>query len=1176
MHLVRLRRILAPVLLLVSACGAEEAKVVCPEGWEASGKRCLATTGELAGRVTFADRQQSPGIQVALLGTDRIATSDPAGAYAFHDLRPGTYALQATAPGYEPALLGELTVISRQRTEAQALTLTPQRAFVSGTVSLADEGPLAGTSLTLASESDPTAHWSWSATESTFLLPVPGGGRYRLVASHAGYADASTSVDVAAGATAEAGALVLERTTGSVRGVVELDGDPGAGATIFATGTDAFTTSGVDGSFVLDSIPAVTWTLVVMREGWLTKSVEATVAAGQLVDVGTIRLAPATAAGTGNLHGHAERLGERDHAGIAVTLRNGPVEREYTVLTDADGAWSINGIPAGGWELLVASPGLEPQVRAGIVVLPGDLEAPFVELSRARKIDPRPAMSAAMIDGQAVVSFEDGVASFDPGTNEWRPLADRWASLYASGGGFATVFYDGLLRRLDLSTGAFAPVLPGGWPVAILAGTTWYRTSSGDLYAVEPSSTVGELRWDSSCIATDYRFRASEIPGFDSLAIERHCAGSEAPAQLYVDRITGEATPAIGSLFPARDGEHFVFVAFEQPDPSIAQREHLGVLDATTAEWSLVLEDLSAINWRSMDLMLAQGPIDSDGRGTLMSIVPSAGAVLPLATDAKLLNQWVGTDRALAEIGPSRQLQLLDLAAGAAHSVCNAPTFLQTNPSAIFCNDGWAIHVVDPRSGALEFSRAGYPNARLVGQGAGVLYSNTPTTMYLAHRSGGWVEHAIAMPTNVLAESEDGTALVITRTSPNAHFEVVSTATGAALPVMQTLTDPSWLATARCSISPTGVSGICIHGCSSGTCGTAFQTNGISLQYSLPVSADLGRVVWSRDELHGWGTYGNQLIAIEELFPPWVGVVGNASGYLLAVGNNGLALTMDWNTGAMTTVPRQGPSRQVVSSSAGYQQLRDSSDFLVYPHHLVRLDAGAVVDLGSDARDIRTSLDGSSFSWISGDDRLQHYAPATGQRTLADHVRLTRWYEGRLFYSTDFDGRAGDLQELLPDGNLQLVAPHAEPLMLPIRGSRMLVRPNANLAADTSELAELDLQTGTLRPITTDGRLADAVEVIGDRVVFNAVTASGVEARVVALDGQGLRTLGAPMRQLLQLGDGSRLVWIDEDDLLRIESPGGAGLAVDRAGPIGPFGLTPDATSWVYQRYDGTWFVQLP
>jgi hypothetical protein len=67
------------------------------------GGACVLKAGEVTGTAAFADQSAHGGIFVALLGTDRTAVTDDAGAYTFHDVRPGSYILEAAptaTPGF--------------------------------------------------------------------------------------------------------------------------------------------------------------------------------------------------------------------------------------------------------------------------------------------------------------------------------------------------------------------------------------------------------------------------------------------------------------------------------------------------------------------------------------------------------------------------------------------------------------------------------------------------------------------------------------------------------------------------------------------------------------------------------------------------------------------------------------------------------------------------------------------------------------------------------------------------------------------------------------------------------------------------------------------------------------------------------------------------------------------
>ena len=75
------------------------------------------TTGKIAGRITDRERGEGlPGANVVILGTNLGAATDPDGAYALMNIRPGLHQLRVTLIGYAPVVIEGVKVTADQTT----------------------------------------------------------------------------------------------------------------------------------------------------------------------------------------------------------------------------------------------------------------------------------------------------------------------------------------------------------------------------------------------------------------------------------------------------------------------------------------------------------------------------------------------------------------------------------------------------------------------------------------------------------------------------------------------------------------------------------------------------------------------------------------------------------------------------------------------------------------------------------------------------------------------------------------------------------------------------------------------------------------------------------------------------------------------------------------------------
>ncbi|MCS7241176.1 MAG: carboxypeptidase regulatory-like domain-containing protein [Candidatus Caldatribacterium sp.] len=108
-----------------------------------------------------------------------------------------------------------------------------------------------------------------TASDGSFFLPRVPSGRQVFIVSSTGYAQKSEAVDVPAATSSFSLTIELAPLLGKLVGYVwGEEGNPLSGATVTVDGTYT-TTTGRDGSFVLDNLPVGKVVLVVEKEGFV-------------------------------------------------------------------------------------------------------------------------------------------------------------------------------------------------------------------------------------------------------------------------------------------------------------------------------------------------------------------------------------------------------------------------------------------------------------------------------------------------------------------------------------------------------------------------------------------------------------------------------------------------------------------------------------------------------------------------------------------------------------------------------------------------------------------------------------------------------------------------------------------------------------------------------------------
>lgn len=199
-----------------------------------------------------------------------VSFSSDEGIFLLEDVNPGKVAIGATASGYRPSTVRDLTVPEGEDLEDVVITLE-RGGSVSGTVQDDRGRPLPGVAVDKKEAASPGFRMQIGSDDATttdgegsfFLdgLEVPeGGGRITLTFTHPDYQPAERDVDMA---RAVEGLRVTLTRGGELVGIVlhESDGSPVRGAVVRASavGGDLFSgsstaTTGPDGSFVLDGV----------------------------------------------------------------------------------------------------------------------------------------------------------------------------------------------------------------------------------------------------------------------------------------------------------------------------------------------------------------------------------------------------------------------------------------------------------------------------------------------------------------------------------------------------------------------------------------------------------------------------------------------------------------------------------------------------------------------------------------------------------------------------------------------------------------------------------------------------------------------------------------------------------------------------------------------------------
>ncbi|ATB50761.1 carboxypeptidase regulatory-like domain-containing protein [Corallococcus macrosporus] len=269
-------------------------------------------------------------------------TSDARGHFTFTRLAPGRYALTAEAPGFSRRTLRLLQVPRASDVVVGLWGASTLEGFVVD----ARGQPVANAEVTAAGGSSPVR--ATTGEGGGFALEV-NAGTWFVSARHGDQPGRVPGpLSVAPGETLRGLVVTLGAASGLAGSVSSVDGAPVGGAVLVAApaggeGELGRAASHADGTWRMD-LPAGDYDVTVRAEGMTGRVVEAVV-----VDVGAytpvdVRLEPATAALEGlvvdaegqPLEGAQVRASPESFSGVA-----------RTALTDAQGAWRLEGLEAG-------------------------------------------------------------------------------------------------------------------------------------------------------------------------------------------------------------------------------------------------------------------------------------------------------------------------------------------------------------------------------------------------------------------------------------------------------------------------------------------------------------------------------------------------------------------------------------------------------------------------------------------------------------------------------------------------------------------------------------------------------------------------------------------------------------------------------------------------------------
>ncbi|WP_253816463.1 carboxypeptidase regulatory-like domain-containing protein [Myxococcus xanthus] len=312
----------------------------------------LLVRGDVAGTVQLSDGATPSGVTITVTQTGANTTTNAQGQFTFTGLPLGTYTLTAQKEGY--AVVQQSVTVRTGAAATVAFTLVRAQGRVVGTAVLEGASSHGGITVTLAE----TGATTTTNSQGSFTFNNVAAGTYTVEARLSGYAVARESVQVQENQAASV-SLSLTRERGNVAGVIQLEGGISpVDINVTLAGTAFSARTNTAGQFTLTGVPTGSYTLEAQKDGFATGQRTVEVRAGEQAQV-SLTLSRVR----GNISGVVLLEDANTTSGISVAL----VESNASVLTDAQGRFSFNGLIVGTYTLSAYWTGYEIQERSVVV-----------------------------------------------------------------------------------------------------------------------------------------------------------------------------------------------------------------------------------------------------------------------------------------------------------------------------------------------------------------------------------------------------------------------------------------------------------------------------------------------------------------------------------------------------------------------------------------------------------------------------------------------------------------------------------------------------------------------------------------------------------------------------------------------------------------------------------------
>jgi hypothetical protein len=369
------------------------------------------TTGTVTGQIVDASTSQPlSGVSVVVDSDTAIhSETDATGSFMLSDIPAGLQNIRFSLSGYS-AVSAKLDIAAGFVIDIGTLPLSsnPTTGVLKGSITDAESGqPMEGATISFSGSSDGSAI---TGIEGTFLVPEVAPGEISITVSKAGYYPMIGDVTVVSGSVLffklQLTAIPPQPTTGTIMGRI-VDGitnEPLSGVSVMLKSNPTIASmTDAAGGFVLANIPPGNQAFEFSLSGYATSTATLEIAAGFIVNVGTLPLFSNPT--TGIIKGLISDIDGRPLSGATITITG---SFTGSAVTGAEGTFIFPQASPGDVTITISKAGYDPVTGTGTFSAGGVLVA-NVPLRETLPVPTTGDLSGKVLDGATLAPVQGAI-----------------------------------------------------------------------------------------------------------------------------------------------------------------------------------------------------------------------------------------------------------------------------------------------------------------------------------------------------------------------------------------------------------------------------------------------------------------------------------------------------------------------------------------------------------------------------------------------------------------------------------------------------------------------------------------------------------------------------------------------------------------------------------------------